>query len=100
MGKTDPVDYERIPVPRCAYLELIRSCERLKWLIRAKKTRKHEVIVFCYECGVYLPGATNPKRALCDECKEAGKMKQEAREREEWMKRSKETSKRRKQKKG
>lgn len=76
--ETPPIDYERVSVPRGAYIAMLKSCARLKELIRAKKTRKYQKIVFCYECGEIVENPKSTQRALCPGCKEAGKVLQEA----------------------
>lgn len=87
--ETPPTDYEREPVPRGAYLELLKSCARLNELIRAKKTRKYRKVYFCYECGAVVEEPKSKVRILCEDCKELGKILQEATQRENWAKKNK-----------
>jgi len=94
--KTESVDYEKIPVPRNVYVELMKSCQRLRALQLAGKKRQIHKVYFCYECGAVVENPKSKARILCLDCKRTGKILQEATHRANTEKRNKLIQQRRK----
>lgn len=92
-----PTDWEKEPVPRKAYVELMKSCKRLNELRLAKKERVKQETYFCYECGEIVDNPASKVKILCDPCKEQGKIKQEATQREKWAECNRERKERRRE---